>query len=56
MQLFVNHFNIHCDPFSNFLIYSCKSLVKAQMVLSSAKSSKLVVLNSTKETDHQKKN
>ena len=45
MQLFVNHFIAHSDAFYNFLIDSCKSLEKAGMVLSSAKSCKLAVVN-----------
>ena len=45
MQLLVNHFIAHSDAFSNFLIKSCQSLKKVEIVLSSAKFSKLVVLN-----------
>ena len=45
MQLFVNHFIAHSDGSSNFLINSCKSLEKAEMVLSSAKLCDSAVLN-----------
>ena len=45
MQLFVNHFIGHSDASSNFLINSCKSLEKAEMVLSSAKLCKSAALN-----------
>ena len=45
MQLFVNHFIAHSDVSSNFQINFCKSLEKAEMVLSSTKLCKLAVLN-----------
>ena len=45
MQLFVNHFTGHSDGFSSFLINSCKSLEKAEMVLLSAELRKSAVLN-----------
>ena len=45
MQLFVNHFIVHSDASSNLLINSCKSLEKAEMVLSSSKLCKSAVLN-----------
>ena len=41
----MNHFITHSDASSNILINSCKSLEKAEMVLSSAKLCKSVVLN-----------
>ena len=47
MQLFVNPFIAHSDASSNFLINSCKSLEKAEMVLSSANLCKSVVLDQT---------
>ena len=42
MQLFVNHFIAYSEAFSKFLINSCNSLEKAEMVLS-AKLCKLPV-------------
>ena len=44
MQLFLNHFITHSDMFPNFLINSCKSLEKTEMVLPSAKLCKSEVL------------
>ena len=43
MQLLVNHFITHSDAFANFLINSCKSLDKAEMVRLSEKLCKLSV-------------
>ena len=37
MKSFANHFIAHSDAFTNFLINSCKSLEKTEMVLPSAK-------------------
>ena len=45
MQLFVNHFIHILMCFKFFLINSCKSLEKAEMVLSLAKLCKSAVLN-----------
>ena len=45
MELFVNHFIVQYDMFSNVVINSCNSLEKAEIVLSSAKLCKLAVLN-----------
>ena len=45
MQLFVNHFFAYSDASSNILINSCKSLEKAEMLLSSAKLCESAVLN-----------
>ena len=45
MQLFVNHFIAHSDPFSNFLINSCKSLEKAEIMQISSASPKKQIIN-----------
>ena len=50
MQLFVNHFIAHSHASSNFLINSCKSLEKAEMVSSSAKLCKSAMLNQRKRS------
>ena len=50
MQLFVNHFIAHFDVSSIFLINSCKSFEKVQMVLPPSKLCKLAVLNQKSKT------